>query len=180
MIMKESFNLDISKFTKVLKYLLYFSLFALFFVLEGLPSGFPLIFSVKPMLVLSLLVILSLLESEMSTIFFALIAGFLLDVGMAPLGVSSLFLCIVCTFLSNFSKKKFHVRVLSATLSTFIVALLYSLYVFTAVYLIPGSERASIIFVDRFIPSILYTVLVSPLMYILILTIYTAFKKKLN
>ena len=177
---KDIKSFDISKFTRVFKYLLYFSLFALFYVIEELPAGFPLIFSVKPMLIISLLVIISLLESEMSTVFFALGAGILLDVSMAPLGVSSIFLCIVCTLLSAFGKKKFHVRIFSAVVSTFLVSLLYSLYIVIAVYVLPGSDKAFLIFVDRYIPSVLYTTLKSPLMCIVILSLYTAFQKRLK
>ena len=152
--------------------------FVLLYVLQNVPSGFPLIFSVKPMLVISLLVVVSLLESEMSTVFFSLGAGLLLDAGMAPVGLSSLFLTVCCTLLSAMSKKKFHARVLSNLIATFIIALLYGAFIWAAVYLASGNERALVIFIDRFIPSILYTVLISPIMYILNICIFSAFKSK--
>ncbi len=178
--MKNSVKIDLSKFLKVFKYLLYLAEFVLFYVLENLPSGFPLIFSVKPMLVISLLVVISLLESEMSTVFFSLGAGLLLDAGVAPVGLSSLFLTICCTLLSALSKKKFHVRVLSNLVASFIVAFLYGVFIWSAVYLMQGSERAAVIFIDRFVPSIFYTVLVSPIVYILNICIFSAFKSKLS
>ena len=176
--MKSSVKFELSKFLKVFKYLLYLAEFVLFYVLQNVPSGFPLIFSVKPMLVISLLVVISLLESEMSTVFFALGAGLLLDAGVAPVGLSSLFLTICCTLLSAMSKKKFHARVLSNTVATFVIAFLYGAFIWAAVYLMQGNERAAVIFIDRFIPSILYTVLVSPIIYILNLYIFGAFKSK--
>ena len=176
--MKRQVKPEINKLSRVLKYLLYLTEFALFFILENSASAFPLIFSVKPMLVLSLLIVISLLESEMSTIFFALGAGFLLDVGVAPAGLSSLFLCIVCTFLSAFAKKKFHVRILSAVLSTVVVAAMYSLFIWLSSYVFTGSAKAMVLLLDRFIPSYLYTVLISPLMYILNLLIFRAFRQK--
>lgn len=169
---------DVYKLLKVLKYLLYFAEFALFFVLQNLPSGFPLIFSVKPLLVLSLLISVSLIESEMSTVFFSLGAGFLLDAGVAPLGLSSLFLCIVCTFLSALSKKKFKATILSSVVSTFVVTLFYAVFIWSAVYFLPGSEKAFAMFVDRYLPMVIYTVLISPLMYILNLGIFRVFRNK--
>ena len=91
---------------KYYRYLLYTVEIFIFFILEGIPGLLPIIYLVKPLLLVSTAVSIAAFELPLSSLFFGVLCGLVIDVGTGGvMGLTSVILGTVCYYEAAWNNK---------------------------------------------------------------------------
>ncbi len=127
----------------------------------------------QPFLIIPFAVSVSLYERELSSCVFALICGYLIDIACHFIfGFSAVWLMIVCLMTSLLSKNLIRVNIINFMWINMIAVLLEFFMDYLFNVLIWDIPNRDIILNNITFPSILSTILISPLIYLLVKCIY--------
>lgn len=128
----------------------------------------------KPLLLIPIAVCISMGESEMVGALVGLCCGYLLDLSMGKLsGFNAFILMVICMFTSILFLYLMRQNIINIVAITFAATLIQGGLDFWFYYAIWGYENASAIFTGYFLPSMIFTVISSPIVYIVIKFIAT-------
>ncbi len=149
------------------------------FIIEGTPHLLPQIYLVKPLLLVSAAVSVAAFEMPMFSLFFGVFCGLIIDVGTGGvMGLTSIILGVVCYYESAWNNKYiknsiYLVLIYSAVTSFAVVSLKFFVF-----YIIKNYDNASFTYINRYIPRMLYTWAVTPLVYVLTMAVSKTFRKE--
>lgn len=123
----------------------------------------------KPLLLIPLAVCIAMREDIMISCAAGVISGFMLDSAMGKLfGYNAFLMLAVCMFTSLLFMYLMRQNVINIIWITAVAALLQGSLDFLFYYAIWGQENVSVIFTGTFLPSMLFTVLSSPVIYFIV------------
>lgn len=156
------------KWKVLLKWFLFALLLLLFYALQTTPGFLQIAWS-KPVWVVSLAVCVSMYEGVMGSAFFAMAAGLLWDISSDKLfGFNGLILLGCGLFISLLCIYYLHTKMLNSLLFCSVAMLLQGLLDYLFYYAIWGYPNAWMILVQHILPTVAYTVLVTPLLFLLV------------
>lgn len=136
-----------------------------FAVLQG-DYGFMKIHGVKPLFMLPLVVGFSMFRKQTDSCIFGILCGAMLDfVSSRIFGFSSLCFMAIGVASSLLTEYLIKTNVINSLILTSGATLVYYLLDFTFRYLIIGSSGAFKVFLVHIIPTVLYTIIITPLIY---------------
>lgn len=166
-----------AKLNKAVKYLCYVLELLLFYILQCSPYLFPTIFKVTPMLIMASAVTIALLESDISSIFIGVIAGFLIDLSFGSFfGLFACIMAVICCLISVITNNKSKVNIHTASLTGTIALLICIACDWYFRYVSQGYSARWIVLFDNYLPIYIYSLLCLPLVYLLNFAIYNGFK----
>lgn len=152
----------------ILKWILYYLLLILFFSLQTAPYAFEF-FSIKPVFILPLAVIISMFEDIMPSSIFSVITGLLLDISSGTLfGFNGVLLLVICVFTNLFFVFFLHQKLLNELIFTTVSVFFQSGLNFFFCYILWEYENTGFIFLRYTLPTTVYTIAVSVPIYLII------------
>lgn len=149
----------------ILRYLVYFLVFLLLYVLQTTP-GFLAVFGVKPNLLLAAAVCLAMFEGEFVGGLYGAMAGILLDLSaLGYFGFHSILMLVFCVMIGLAVIYLLRLTCLNALLLTGGVMLVVELLHYYFYYAMWGYQEVWLILVEDLLPGVLYTVLITPLCF---------------
>lgn len=152
------------------------------FVLSFMQSGdgrFPQFFGIRALLVIPVLVAVSMYERDVSGIFFGIFAGALCDIFAAGNNFNAIYFVIVgfvCgTLMNTIMRNNIFTHLLLSSAFCFVYNLIYWLYHFV----FAGLDRSIFMFFRYYLTSTIYSVILSPLAFIIIRIIEKKFRPEL-
>ncbi|MBR5246208.1 MAG: rod shape-determining protein MreD [Clostridia bacterium] len=161
---------------KTKRYLTYALIIFLAHIVQNVLCVFPEIASVRPILLISVAVCISMFEGELVGAAAGLLAGALWDtVTVAADGYNAFYLMVACAvcgvMLRIFMRNNIVTYVIMNSGITLIYVITYVLFFISA----RGIDDAGAIFFRYYIPMGIYSLIFTPLWYILIRSIYRKF-----
>ena len=148
------------------RYLAYYLILLLLFVLQTTPNLLPPILGSKPLLLIPAALTISYMEAELPAMFFGLAAGLMLDFGYSDnIGFFTFALTVVCFGVSVFFRDNLVVSFLNAMAFTAAISTLLLILWFVFSYIIAGKGDVLYYFVHHYIARIVYTIAVEPVLY---------------
>lgn len=164
------------KLLPYIKWTIYYFLLILFYSLQTTPNLFE-IFGIKPVLVLPLVVCVCMYEGVMTSTIYAMVAGLLWDISSDKLfGFNAIILLSCGMLISLVCIYYLRTKLINSAGFVLLTALIQGFLDFTFYYAIWDYTGSSIILFQRILPTIIYTVIVSPIFYFTI----RAISKRLN
>lgn len=136
------------------------------YVLQQTPGLFGEILGVKPVLLISAAVTISMFESQLTGLGFGILTGFLMDLGYgAAFGFNTLLMAILCYFIGFLAIDYIKTNILTAVIFGVlaVVLVLSSHYLFLYVLSNYGSNNYA--YVHHYLPIILYSAIPLPILY---------------
>ncbi len=150
------------------RYLAYALEIIIIYILQGTPGFLPEILGGKPVLLIPLAVTIACFESEVTSLFFALSCGILLDLGFnGNIGFYAILLTLLCFVISVIFRDYLVVNFLNSFAFTGAVILLLLLLHFLFFYVAKGYSNGGYYFVHHYISRIIYTAVFFPLFYLI-------------
>ncbi len=161
-------------FDRLVRFLAYILELLILFTLQETPGLTPAIFGVRPVLVLPAVITIAMLEGEVAALAFGVAGGLLCDFGLSGvLGFHALILGLLCFFVSLIVQLYMQNNLLTALLMGFmaigITVGLQWLFLYYFQYSDPGHA-----FTHHYLPKFFYTLLFTPLIYLLNRGLYQA------
>lgn len=166
------------KVIPILKWGLYYFILLIVYSWQTTPNLFE-VFNIKPVLILPLVVAISMNERVIESAFFGMITGFLWDISSDKLfGFNAIILFTIATTISLIC-----IYYLQNKLINFLFFCILALFVqggldYFFYYKIWQYENSEIIFNNIIFPTIIYTIIISPIFFILIRKISVYFIEK--
>ncbi|MDQ5983350.1 MAG: hypothetical protein RUMPE_00359 [Eubacteriales bacterium SKADARSKE-1] len=151
---------------KAIRYFAYFLEITVFYVIEQTPNLIPNINGIKPTLLIPILFMIALFEGEKIGLIFGLFIGILLDISTSwSIGFFAIMIS-VCGYIIGLISR----RVVKSNLSTaMIISAIFIFFIysfhFLFCYLINGCGDNLYTFTFHYVPRMVYTLLISLLMY---------------
>lgn len=156
---------------RLLKWLFYSLLLFLLIVIQTTPNLLE-IKGTKPILVIPLAVFIAVFEGEISSFVFAVITGIVWDMQSNKiLGFSSIIISICCVAVAMLVIYLIRANIVNCCILSAGVTGIYCLLDFICYYFIWGYDGMWYLVVSHFIPMIIYTTVVSPLIFIIVKSI---------
>lgn len=153
------------RFTLTVKWLLYVLLIYIAYVLQTAPGLFQ-IFSVKPVLIVSVCVAVAALEGEYNGAFLALFGGMMWDMAAGRIAGFFALLCAACCFAVGLIFKSYlRQNTLNLILVNCGVLTVIFMADFLFSYVLFDIRGVGFLLVFHMVPTILYSALVSPAAY---------------
>ena len=137
-------------------------------LLQNTDGYFPQIFGVRALLLIPAVVCISMYERDLPGMFFGLFAGALWDVFAGGGSFNAFFLLsagFLCGTLINTIMRN---NVVTATLLSAIWSLIYNLGYWLFHYVFTSFDSAGFMLLRYYIPSLIYTVALTPLIFIIV------------
>ena len=137
-------------------------------LLQNTDGYFPQIFGVRALLLIPAVVCISMYERDLPGMLFGLFAGALWDVFASGGSFNAFFLLVtgfLCGTLINTIMRN---NVVTATLLSAIWSLIYNLGYWLFHYVFGGLDKAVFMLLRYYLPSVAYTVVLVPLVFIVI------------
>ncbi len=159
--------MQIEKIRPYLKWACYYLLLLLLNAIQTTPHLFE-IFSIKPALIVSLVVCVCMYESVMPSAVFSMIAGLLWDVSSDKvLGFNGIILIFCGTFISLFCIYYFHTKIINSLGFCAVVMVIQGIFDYLFYFALWQKSGAYIVLISNILPTALYTVIVTvPLFYL--------------
>ncbi len=149
------------------------------FVIEGTPELIPTIYLARPLLLVSAAVSAAAFELPFFSLFFAVLCGLVIDVGTGGvMGLTSIILGVVCYYESSWNNKYiknniYFVLLYSAVCSAAVISLKFFIF-----YYIKKYDGASAFYLSHYVPRILYTWALTPIVYFITMSVSKTFRKE--
>lgn len=165
---------------QVIKWVLYAVLLYLVFGLQTTVT-IHAVFDIRPVLLVAFVTALSMQEREVFALVFGLAAGFMWDfsAGTTP-GFNAMILMVCCVVISLATMYYMGNNFLNAMLFCGITMLLQGLMDYFFYYVIWGYESHYLILVRYILPTVLYTVLVTPLFFFLLRWLHNKLESRME
>lgn len=169
--------MELTKKQKCIKYLCFGALLLLADLLQNTAGLMPEIFSARCFIMIPALVILIIGEEEITASIIGLLSGMLWDLSSGVhLGFNCIFFAVLCfgisALINRMMRDTFITNMLICTFSIVLYCLVYWLFFI----IIKGIENAQMTILTFYLPSAIYTILITPIAY----AILNRIKKKLN
>ncbi|MBQ3969449.1 MAG: rod shape-determining protein MreD [Clostridia bacterium] len=164
---------------KYYRYLLYAAEIFAFFIIEGTPGLIPEIYLAKPLLLVSAAVCAAAFELPVFSLVFGILCGLIIDVGTGGvMGLTSIILGTVCYYEASWNNKYiknniYFVLLYSAVCSAAVVSLKFFIF-----YYIKNYGGNMLFYTTHYIPRMLYTWAVTPLVYVVTMAVSKSFRKE--
>lgn len=164
---------------KYYRYLLYALEIFILYIIEGTPNLLPQFYLAKPLLLVSAAVSLAAFELPLCSMVFGILCGLIIDVGTGGvMGLTSIVLAVVCYYESYWNNKYiknniYLVLIYSAVVSAAVISLKFFVF-----YVINKYPYAADSYVSHYLPRIIYTWAVTPIVYVLTMLVSKAFRKE--
>ncbi len=151
----------------------------IFFILEGTPHFIPQIYLAKPLLLVSAAVSAAAFELPLFSLFFGILCGLVIDVGTGGvMGLTSIILGTVCYYEASWNNKYiknniYLVLLYSAVSTVAVISLKFFIF-----YYIRSYDSLLNAYITHYIPRILYTWAVTPLVYLITMGVSRTFRKE--
>ena len=150
----------------ILRWTAYSLLLLAFYALQTTPGLF-VIFSVKPILIVSLAVCVSMFEGVLPSAMFGMAAGLLWDISSDKLfGFNALILMLCCMFISLLCIYYLHTKLLNSLLFCTVTLLMQGLLDYVFYYAVWNFDNAWVILVSNILPTAVYTVAATALVFL--------------
>lgn len=138
-------------------------------LLQNTPGVFPTMFSANAMLLIPVVVSIAMFESEIVSMVFGLIAGFLWDF-TASEGhfFHSIVLCIAAFFVSMLVRRRIRNTLFGSMVLTFITVFLHNTVYWILFVLVPNSQGAGGAYFRFYFLSCIYTVFTGIIIYLVV------------
>lgn len=164
----------------LVKWALYSLILLVLTVLQTTPGLFE-IKGVKPVLILPLAVFIAVFEGDTGGFCFAVVTGLVWDsVSDKPLGFSAILLAVCCVIIALLVIFFIKASILNCCILCFGAMCAYCFFDFLFFYAIWGAGGLTTIFLTHFLPMIIYTAVVSPLIFLLIKAIASKYNEILR
>lgn len=146
-------------------------------LLQNTPGVMPQMFSANAMLLIPVCISIAMFESEIVSLAFGLIAGFLWDFTASEgYFFHSLVLCIATFFVSMLVRRRVRNTLFSSMVLTFMTTFLHNTFYWILFVLIPQSQGAGGAYFRFYFLSCIYTVLAGIVIYLIIRPIEKTFR----
>ena len=175
--MSKKVNIDI------IRWFIYLFEIIFFYVLERDCNLIPEIFGGRPLILIVVFLAVAIFEREYASMFFGITVGFLLDVSIGNfIGIHTILLFILGYTLGVLFTYFISINLFTFSLTSLIFIPLILLYRFLFFYIIPGFDNAKYAFLYHLLPSIVYTMIISPFVYYINRSIayFIRFKRKVG
>lgn len=172
----------VNRRTKILiqKYSLYGFILFVLYLLQNTPGLFA-IGQIKPVLVLPFIVCIAMLEGELVGGLLGVAAGLLCDCGSSLIfGVNSLIFMVACVAVGLLVIYYMQPSLINSLLFTGALGLARQLFEYFFYYLMWGYPNASLVLVKGMLPTVLYTLAVTPLFFWGVQKLYGWYKHRLD
>ncbi len=164
----------------LIKWALYSAILFLLLVIQTTPGLFA-IKGVKPVWILPLAVFVAVFEGETGGFCFAVATGLAWDsMSDKPLGFSSIILAVCCVVIALLVIFFVKASILNCCILCFGTICAYCFFDFLFFYAIWGTGGLTSIFLTHFLPMIIYTSVVSPLIFLLVKAIASKYNEILR
>lgn len=151
---------------KWIRYTAYALEILLLYALQETPELLPLIFGVRPVLLIPAAATIAMLEGEGTAMGFGIYAGLLMDFSAGGgLGTYAAILAVLCFFLSRVAHSVLRVSMGSAVLTGLLITVLTVFLGWIFRYVLRGYSGAGYVALHYYLPSCLYTLLLFPLIF---------------
>lgn len=158
-----------------------FTLCIFFFSIAQCTVGFLSILGFRPVFLLPLAVGFSMFLNQKDAAILGLVSGFFWDCFSGRLfGYSSLILIVICVFASLICFYIAHISLGNYVVLVFLGIFIYNFVDFVFRYMIWNFENSWNIWIYHIIPTVIYTILVSPIIYILCKFVFEKFVSNEN
>ncbi len=147
-------------------------------VLQNTNGFFPQIFGVRALLLIPCVVCIAMYERDIWGMLFGLFAGALWDIFASGASFNALFLLAVgfgCGTLINTIMRN---NIVTATLLTFISSLFYNIIYWLFHFIVTKIDSAGFMLLRYYLPGVLYTVVLTPLIFLFIRMIEKKFAEE--
>lgn len=147
-------------------------------VLQNTDGFFPQIFGVRALLLIPCVVCIAMYERDIWGMFFGLFAGALWDIFASGASFNALFLLAVgfgCGSLINTIMRN---NIVTASLLSFISSLFYNIIYWVFHFIVPETDSAAFMLLRYYLTSTLYTVLLTPILFLIIRAIEKKFSEE--
>lgn len=146
-------------------------------VLQNTPGVMPQMFSANAMLLIPVVVSIAMFESEVVSLVFGLVAGFLWD-ATASEGhfYHSIVLCIAAFFISMLVRRRVRNTLFGSMVMTFALTFIHNTFYWVLFVFIPHSQGSGGVYFSFYFLSCVYTVIVGVIVYLIIRPIEKAFR----
>lgn len=156
------------KFAPFFKWGIYSLILFLFYILQTMPGLFSL-WGVKPVLVFSLVVTVSMFEDVLPSAIFGTVAGLLWDISSDKLfGFNGLIFLLICMTVSLICIYYLRSKLLNSLMFVAAAAIFQGLIEYVFYYVLWGYADAYKILLLHILPTALYTTAVTPLVFLLV------------
>lgn len=146
-------------------------------LLQNTPAVLPTMFSANAMLLIPVVVSIAMFESEIVSLVFGLIAGFLWDFTAAEGHFfHSVVLCIAAFFVSMLVRRRIRNTLFGSMVLTFITVFLHNTLYWILFVLVPNSQGAGGAYFRFYFLSCIYTVILGIIVYLIVRPIEKFFR----
>ena len=164
----------------LVKWILYSVILFVFTVIQTTP-GLLQINGVKPVLILPLAVFVAVFEGETGGFCFAVAAGIVWDsVSDKPLGFSAILLAVCCVIIALLVIFFVKASILNCCILCLAAVCVYCFFDFLFFYAIWGAGGLMSVLLTHFLPMIIYTTVISPLVFLLVRVIASKYNEILR
>ena len=154
------------------------ALAVLAFVFQNTGGLFPSPFGIKAILLIPLTICIAMIEREFAGIFFGLLSGVMLDSFSSQSVVfNSLFFTVIGFTAGALITYLMRNNLLCATIMTAVASVFYSTLSFVVYSAFDPIENHFIFFLRYYLASAIFTVLMTPVYYIIVRAIFKEFKE---
>ena len=147
-------------------------------VLQNTNGYFPQFFGVRALLLIPAVVCISMFERDIYGMLLGLFAGALWDIFAAGGSFNTLFLATVGFLCGTLINTIMRNNVVTATILTAVSSLIYNIGYWLFHYVLGGLDSSAYMLCRYYIPSIFYTFLLTPLMFIIIRSVHKHFAEE--
>ncbi len=147
-------------------------------VLQNTDGLFPQIFGVRALLLIPAVVCIAMYERDVWGMFLGLFAGALWDIFASGASFNALYLLAIgfaCGTLINTIMRN---NIVTASILSFISALLYNTGYWLFNIIIPKTDNAGFLFWRFYLPCVIYTTFLAPIIFIIIRAIEKKFSEE--
>lgn len=156
---------DKSRKNAIIRYTVYGLITALFYIVQDIPDLLPTVCGEKPLLLLCTALVIAAFEQGVPSIIFGAVCGVLIDVSCGGMGYFAVAVTLVCFAESEIFRKYFVRSFWNVLLFSFIaISLVFTGY-FVIFRLLGGVENAWLLFVRHYITRIMFTLVVTAVLY---------------
>lgn len=152
----------------VFRYLAYSLEILIIYILQGTPFFLPEILGGRPVLLIPVALTMAFYENEIPAMFFGLACGSLIDIGTGGnVGFYAFMLTLICFAIGNIFRDYMVINFLNgmAFCGGIITGLICLQFLFF--YVFQGRIDGGLYFAQHYISRILYTILLSPVFYLI-------------
>ena len=147
-------------------------------VLQNTDGFFPQIFGVRALILIPCVVCIAMYERDIWGMLLGLFAGALWDIFASGASFNALFLLtsgFICGTLINTIMRN---NIVTATLLSFISALFYNIVYWVFHFAEPGLDRAAFMLLRYYLPSVLYTTVLVPVIFLAVRAVVKRFSEE--